>query len=113
METVYYVVLVPMVYVAFAVFFLGTGIRLVKMFREPKHPTTLQIFPEKRPVWFWALYDTFLLPTVRRHNPVLWIFLMLFHISFFLLIIGHLELIDEFRIFHIIPHEVFLGNGFI
>lgn len=113
METVYYVVLVPMVYVAFAVFFLGTGIRLVKMFLEPKHPTTLQIFPEKRPVWFWALYDTFLLPTVRRHNPVLWIFLMLFHISFFLLIIGHLELIDEFRIFHIIPHEVFLGNGFI
>ena len=113
METVYYVILVPMVYIAFAVFFLGTGIRLVKMFREPKHPATLQVFPEKQPKWLWALYDTFLLPTVRRHNPVLWVFLMLFHISFFLLIIGHLELIDNFRIFQVIEHEVFLGNGFL
>ena len=113
METVYYIVLIPMVYVAFAVFFVGTGIRLVKLFREPKHPTTLQIFPEKRPKWLWALHDTFLLPTVRRHNPVFWVFLMLFHISFLLLIIGHLELIDEFRIFQVIQHEVFLGKGFI
>jgi len=102
-----------MVYVAFAVFFVGTGIRLVELFREPRHPTTLQIFPEKRPKWLWALHDTFLLPTVRRHNPVFWVFLMLFHISFLLLIIGHLELIDEFRVFQVIQHEVFLGKGFI
>jgi nitrate reductase gamma subunit len=112
-ETVYYVILVPMVYIAFAVFFLGTGLRLVKMFREPKHPATLQVFPEKQPKWLWALHDTFLLPTVRRHNPVLWVFLMLFHISFFLLIIGHVELIDDFRIFQVIEHEVFLGRGFL
>jgi nitrate reductase gamma subunit len=38
---------------------------------------------------------------------------MLFHICFLLLIIGHLELIREIKIFQIIPHEVFLGNGFI
>lgn len=113
METVYYVILVPMVYTAFAVFFLGTGIRLVKMFREPKHPATLQVFPEKQPKWLWALHDTFLLPTVRRHKPVLWVFLMLFHISFFLLIIGHVELINDFRIFQVIEHEVFLGRGFL
>ena len=113
METVYYIILIPMVYVAFAVFLVGTGIRLVKMFREPKHPATLQIFPEKQPKWLWALHDTFLLPTVRKHNPVLWVFLMLFHVSFLLLIIGHLELIDELVIFQIIGHEVFLGSGFI
>jgi nitrate reductase gamma subunit len=113
LETVYYVILVPMVYVAFAVFFLGTLIRLVKMFREKKHPVSLQIFPEKRPRWLWALNDTFLLPTVRKHNPVLWVFLMSFHICFFLLIIGHLELIREFRIFQVIEHEVFLGKGFL
>ena len=93
MQTVYYIVLVPMVYVAFAVFFVGIGVRLVKLFRAPRHPTTLQIFPEKRPRWSWAIYDTFLVPTVRRHNPVFWVFLMLFHICFLLLIIGHLELI--------------------
>lgn len=113
METVYYIIMVPMVYLAFAIFFLGTGVRLVKIFLEPKNPTDLQIFPKKRPAWLWAVGDTFLLPTVRRHKPVLWIFLMLFHISFLVLIIGHLELIDDFRIIQIIPHEVFIGNGFI
>jgi len=112
-ETVYYVVLIPMVYVAFAVFFVGIALRLIKIFREPKNPTTLQIFPERRPRWLWALYDTFLLPTVRRHNPLLWVFLMLFHICFLVLIIGHLELFGEIGIFQIIPHEVFLGKGFI
>jgi len=112
-EIVYYIILIPMVYVAFAVFFVGTGIRLVKLFREPRNPTTLQIFPDKRPRWVWALHDTFLLPTVRRHNPIFWVFLMLFHISFLLLIIGHLELIGDFGIFQIVQHEVFLGKGFV
>ena len=113
METIYYLILVPMVYIAVAVFILGTGIRLVKMLRKPKHPSTLQIFPIRRPGWLWALHDTFLLPTVRKHNPILWVFLMLFHISFLLLIIGHLELVAELRVFQVIGHEVFLGKGFI
>lgn len=113
MEAVYYIILVPMVYAAFAVFTIGTVIRLVKMFREPKHPATLQIFPERRPKWLWALHDSFLLPTVRRHNPIMWVFLMAFHVCFLLLIIGHLELIREFRIFQVVEHEVFLGRGFV
>lgn len=113
MEAVYYIILVPMVYAAFAVFIIGTVIRLVKMFREPKHPATLQIFPERRPKWLWAVHDSFLLPTVRRHNPIMWVFLMAFHVCFLLLIIGHLELIREFRIFQVVEHEVFLGRGFV
>ena len=113
MDTLYYIILVPMVYVAFGIFFFGTLIRLAKIFREPKHPTTLQIYPEKKAKWLWALHDTFLFPTVRRHKPVLWVFLMLFHICLFLLIIGHFELFAEFKIFQIIPHEVFLGQGYI
>lgn len=112
-ETVYYIILIPMVYAAFAVFIFGIGIRIVKILLEPKNPTDLQIFPEKRPGWLWAMGDTFLLPTVRRHKPVLWVFLMFFHISFLLLIIGHLELIEDFSIIQIIPHEIFLGKGFI
>ena len=113
MQIVYYIILIPMVYVALAVLFVGTGVRLVKLFREPKNPSTLQIFPDKRPRWVWALHDTFLLPSVRRHNPIFWVFLMVFHISFLLLIIGHLELIGDFRIFQIVQHEVFLGKGFV
>ena len=112
-EIVYYIVLVPMVYVACAVFAVGTVIRLVKILLEPNHPTTLQVYPEKRPRWLLALHDTFLLPTVRRHKPVFWIVLMLFHIAFLLLIIGHLELIAEIKILQVIPHEVFLGKGFV
>jgi nitrate reductase gamma subunit len=102
-----------MVYLACAVFVLGTVIRLFKILLEPKHPTTLQIYPEQRPRWLWALHDTFLLPTVRRHKPVFWVVLMLFHIAFLLLIIGHLELIAEIKVFQVIPHEVFLGKGFV
>jgi nitrate reductase gamma subunit len=113
MHTVYYIILIPMVYGAFTVFVAGVVLRLVKIFREPKNPFTLQIYPEKRHPWLLALYDTFLLPTVRKHKPVFWVFLMLFHICFLLLIGGHLELIGDFTVFQIIPHEVFLGRGFV
>jgi nitrate reductase gamma subunit len=113
LETLYYIILVPMVYVAFATFFIGTTVRLIKIFREPKHPTTLQIYPAKQPRWLWALFDTFLFPTVRRHKPVLWIFLMAFHICILLLIVGHLELFGEIELLQMIPHEIFLGQGFV
>jgi [DsrC]-trisulfide reductase subunit M len=99
--------------VAFGVFLVGTAVRLVKIYRAPKHPATLQIFPESRAKWSMALYDTFLLPTVRKHKPTLWGFLMVFHVAFLLVILGHLELFEEFRIFQIIPHEVFMGRGFV
>jgi nitrate reductase gamma subunit len=113
LETLYYIILVPMVYVAFATFFIGTAVRLVKIFKEPKNPTTLQIYPEKKPKWLWAVLDTFLFPTVRRHKPLLWVFLMAFHICILLLIVGHLELFGEIESLQIIPHEVFLGQGLV
>ena len=113
MQTLYYIILIPMVYLAVGVFLLGTAIRLFHILREPPQPTTLQIFPERRPMWLWALHDTFLFPTVRKHRPLLWFFLMSFHIMLLLLLIGHLELIADFAVFQIIPHEIFLGKGFV
>jgi len=113
MLAVYYIVLVPMVYLSFAVLILGIIIRMVKIYHEPAHPIKLQIFPEKRPPLLWALSDTFLFPTARKHRPALWAFLVLFHIGFILLIIGHLELIREFSIFQVISHGAFLGRGFV
>jgi nitrate reductase gamma subunit len=113
MALIYYIILVPMVYLAFAVFVFGTGIRLWKLWSEPRRTPQMPIFPVRRPRFIRALYDTFLLPTVRRHNPVFWVFLMLFHLSFLLLVIGHLELIDAYSWIQIIPHAVFLGKGFI
>lgn len=113
MQTLYYIILTPMVYVAFAVFILGTAVKLAALARAPKYAPTLQVFPQRSPGWLGALYDTFTLPTVRKHNPLLWVFLMLFHICFFFLIIGHIELIGNIGIFQAIGHEIFLGRGFI
>ena len=113
MHTVYYLILVPMVYVAVTVFFAGTATRLVSLFRKPKNPATLQIFPARNHRRLWALHDAFLLPTVRRHDPVLWGSLMVFHVSLLLLIVGHLELFGEFALFQVVPHEIFAGRGVI
>lgn len=113
MQTVMYVILVPMVYIAFAVFLLGIVYRVISIWRKPKLPSTQQIYPSKKPKWLWALYDTFLFPTVLRHQPLLWLFLMAFHACLFLLLIGHLELLADFDIFQVVPHEIFLGNGFV
>jgi len=113
LDTLIYFILVPMVYIAFGTFFIGTAIRLIKIFRQPKHPATLQIFPDKKPKWLWTLYDTFLFPSVLRHKPVMWVFLMLFHICLLLLIIGHLELFGDFAVLQIIAHDIFLGQGYV
>ena len=113
MQAFSYFVLVPMVYVAFAVFLIGTTVRIIKIAGAPRYPATLQVYPQKRPTWFWALCDTFLFPTVRRHKPVLWVFLIAFHVCLVLLAIGHLELLGEFEILQIIPHEIFLGKGLV
>lgn len=113
MQTVYYLILVPMVYVAFAVFFVGVAVRIAQIARTPKNPATLQIFPDKGASWLRSVGDTFLLPTVRRHNPVLWVFLMLYHIAFLLLIIGHIELFGDINWFQFISHDPFLGQGIV
>lgn len=113
MDKLIYFILVPMVYIAFGVFVVGTVVRLVKIFGAPRHPNTLKIYPEKKPAWLWAIADTFLFPTVRRHKPLLWVFLMIFHIGLLLLILGHLELIAEIDLIQIIPHNIFIGQGFV
>ncbi len=113
METVYYIILVPMVYAAFGVFAAGTALRLIGILRSPAHPSTLQIFPERRAGWLRALHDALLLPAVRKNSPVHWIFLMGFHIAFFLLILGHLELFGRIEAFQVIEHQVFMGKGLL
>jgi nitrate reductase gamma subunit len=113
MQTITYLILVPMVYLAFLVFVAGTVIQIIRIHRTPKNPATLQIFPEKKPKWLWALHDTFLMPTIRRHSPLRWVLLMSFHITLLLLIIGHLELFKGFTFFQFWAHEIFLGKGFV
>lgn len=111
MDTFSYIVLVPMVYAAAAVFIVGMVVRLAGITAAPKNPTPLQIYPQKKARRLLAVYDTFFFPTVRRHKPLLWVFLMAFHIGLALLLIGHLELFKGFALLQVIPHDVFIGGG--
>ena len=113
MDQITYFVLVPMVYIAVLVFIVGVIWRIIRARRRPAFAPTLQIFPEKKPAWLYVLYDAFTMPTVRKHNPVFWVFLMAFHVCLALLVLGHLELVREFAFIQVIEHQVFLGGGFV
>ena len=113
METFTYLVLVPMVYLAFAVFIIGSVWRVFRIITRPSFAPTLKIYPERKPAWLYALSDTFLMPTVLRHNVLLWLVLMSFHVAVALLILGHLELFAEIGFLQIWPHQIFLGAGWV
>ncbi len=113
MQSIYYFILVPMVYIAFRVFIIGTSIRLFIIFNAPKHSATLKLYPEKKTKLLGTIWDALLFPAVLRHKPLLWFFLVVFHGGLVLLIIGHLELIWDLSLFQVIPHEPFLGKGFV
>ncbi len=113
MDTLSYIILVPMVYLAVGVFVTGMAVRIIAVLRKPAHPIPLKVYPAKSSGWAGALTDTFFMPHVLRAKPVMWFFLMLFHICVFLLIVGHLELFKPFALFQVIPHEIFIGRGWI
>ena len=113
METFSYLVLAPMVYLAFAMFILGSLWRIIRLATRPPFKPTLKIYPVKRPGWLFAVRDAFLMPTIWRFHRVLWVFLMLFHIAMLLLILGHLELFAEMSWLQVWPHKVFLGAGWV
>jgi nitrate reductase gamma subunit len=112
-DALIFFILVPMVYIAVAVFVLGIVWHIVDILRHPPNPSRLTIYPQQSPGWFWALWDTFTFSTVRRHKPLLWIFLIVFHIALIFLFLGHLELIADIKLLQVISHNVFMGKGFV
>lgn len=102
-----------MVYAAFFVFITGSLVRVIMVWQKKRYAPTLKLFPEQKPALLTALFDTFAFPMVRKSNPVLWIFLIIFHVCLLLLFIGHLELLKDFSIFQIIEHDIFIGRGFV
>lgn len=112
MDKISYFILIPMVYLAFAVLVSGVAVQLAILLRTKKE-AVVPIFPLGGARFFGAMYDTFLMPQVRRHATVLWVFLMAFHVCLLLLLIGHLELVADIPIIQIVPHQIFLGNGFV
>lgn len=113
MRTVYFIVLIPMVYAAFAVFIIGTVWQGIRVFRGLMYSLETAVGPAKRPKALGALYETFLYPKLLKDHPVHGVFVAAFHVAFLLLILGHLELIGEIGVLQVIRHEVFLGGGII
>jgi nitrate reductase gamma subunit len=105
-----YVIMVPLVYAALAFFLVALVLRLVAILRSPGPPFQLAIYPAPRRPFLAALRDAFGMPQVMKRDPVFWCFLVIFHVGFLALILGHLDLFPDLRI---LPAESkhMLGGG--
>lgn len=112
-DNLYYFVMVPMVYISVAVLVAGLIYRLLVVLTSPGIKGTLGVFPRTLPRPAGIIKDSFLIPAAFNKDKIFWLFLMIFHVAFALLIIGHFELIKNFDIIQIIPHDIFLGAGWV
>jgi nitrate reductase gamma subunit len=87
-----YAIMVPLVYLA--VLFLAAGViwRILTIVRAPAQPYSLRLYPASRSPALAALRDAFGMPQVLRHRPLFWVFLMMYHVGFAALFLGHLDL---------------------
>ncbi|MBI4965138.1 MAG: respiratory nitrate reductase subunit gamma [Desulfomonile tiedjei] len=116
-DKIWYVVMVPMVYLAFAWSIIWIAIKIVGILRAPKLPATLRIFPEgldcedtSTTGLSGAIWDAFTMPSVRKYKPLLWAFLVIFHVAVVALILAHLDLLPQINIMPA-QSEHMLGNG--
>ena len=108
---IYYYIMVHMVYAAFAVLIAGTLFKLSVVFLSKKFKGSLKTYPHMLPRRFGAAAEAVIVPSAWRKTKIFWFFIIMFHIAVLLLVLGHLELIREFKIIQVIPHTVFLGAG--
>ncbi len=106
-----YLVMVPMVYVAFTTLILGIIFKVYTVYKSPSIPARLGVYPQDDITPVGIIKDSLFWPVALKKSPLLWGFLMVFHLAIVFLIIGHMELISDFRVLQIIPHDVFLGAG--
>ncbi|HVP18210.1 MAG TPA: respiratory nitrate reductase subunit gamma [Spirochaetia bacterium] len=97
LSTVYYFIMVPMVYLAILALVVGVVFRIVTILRSPRQPYPLTLYPAARLPVFAAFRDAFGMRQVREHKPMFWVFLVIFHVSFVLLILAHLDIIPALR----------------
>lgn len=111
MQTFYYFVLIPMVYLALAIFLIGIVVQGVRMAVGLRHALPHAVGPERKPKLVGAFFDALFFPRVLAQRPLSGASLLVFHAALFLLLLGHLEVVAEIRILQIVRHEVFLGAG--
>jgi len=88
-----YAIMVPLVYASILVLVLGIVWRIVTIMRAPANPYPLRLYPARRRPGLAAFGDAFGMPQVRKHAPLFWVFLMVYHVGFLLLILGHLDIL--------------------
>ena len=87
-----YAIMVPLVYLSLLALLVGIIWRIMVIARSPAPPYALRLYPARRRPGLAALGDVFAMPQVRKHNPLFWVFLMIYHAGFLLLILGHLDI---------------------
>lgn len=112
-DTIYYFIMIPMVYIATATFIFGLAAKFAIVLLSKKPVGTYSVFPKSRFHIAGAIGESLLIPTAFRKDKLFWLMIIAFHAAFFLLFIGHLELIREFKFLQIIPHHIFLGAGIV
>jgi nitrate reductase gamma subunit len=90
-----YVIMVPLVYVSVLALLAGITWRIAVILRSPPPPYPLRLYPAVHRPGLAALGDTFAMPQVRKHKPLFWVFLMVYHVGFVLLILGHLDILPQ------------------
>lgn len=97
-DKVEYGIMVPLVYLSLLFCLAAIVWRIVSILRAPAQPFSLKLFPAAKRPGLAAMADTFTMPQIRRHKPLFWVFLMVFHVSFLLLILGHLDILPQISI---------------
>lgn len=88
-----------LVYVAVAIFLVGTVFRVYYWLKVPRSGVKLGIFPQasgRRGRFFQWAKDTFLFPQVLDVDRPMWLFVILLHVGGVAAFVGHLRLIQEF-----------------
>jgi nitrate reductase gamma subunit len=112
LDKVEYTIMAPLVYAALAFFIVALVLRLAAILRSPGHPYQLAIYPASRRPLLVALRDTLGMPQVLRRAPLFWFFLVMYHLGFLALILGHLDLFPAFRILPAASRHM-LGAGLV
>ena len=94
-----YLVAGILVYVAVAVFLLGTAYRIYQWFRVARSSVKLGMFPRPKNKWARGIKlvkDSLLYPQVLEVDATMWLFVLLLHIGGIGAFVGHLRLFNEF-----------------
>ena len=93
-----YLIMVPLLYVSILALLAGIIWRIAVIMRSPPPPYPLRLYPAARRPGLAALGDAFAMPQVRKHKPLFWVFLMIYHLAFVLLVLGHLDILPRINL---------------